>query len=61
MFEAYKNPGQKTYNGAALLADLSGVPIDEIRRSVTRIKELLREGKTARQAAAIVRAEAANA
>lgn len=57
MFDKYAN-GDGTFNGASMLADLSGISDAEITWTFNRIKELLKAGKTATEAKAIVKEEA---
>lgn len=55
--DRYSN-GDGTYNGAALLADISGLSRAEIRWTAERLKALLHtEKKTKTEALAIVREE----
>lgn len=57
MFEKYKNANGTTYNGAAMLADLSGLSIEEIAWSFNRLKELRQEGKTKEESIKILSEE----
>lgn len=60
MSDRYKNP-DGSYNGIAILADLSGLSEAEIRWTAERLRHLMRvEGKTPEEAKAIVRVEAAD-
>lgn len=54
MFEKYKNADGKTYNGAAMLAELSGLSIEEIVWSFDRMKQLRQEGKTKEESIKII-------
>lgn len=57
-FDRWRNP-DGTYNAAAMLAELSGVPEPEVAWTGRRLGELMRAGKTREEAVAIVRAERA--
>jgi hypothetical protein len=58
MFEKYKNIDGKTYNGVAMMSELTGISQEEIAWTATRIKQLIhQEGKTKDEAVAIVREE----
>lgn len=60
MFGKYKNPDGKTYNGVALLADISGLSQAEIRWTADRLKHLMHVEKRSKdEAKEIVRREAA--
>lgn len=61
MFERYKNTDGKTYNGVAMLAEVTGLSYNEIAWTAARIKELmLTEGKSRREAIEAVKVEAAS-
>lgn len=58
-FDAYRNPDGKTFNGVALLADLSGLSREEIAWTAARLKQLMVfEGKPKAEALATVATEA---
>lgn len=58
MFERYKNTDGKTYNGVAMLAEVTGLPYNEIAWTAARIKELMiTEGKSKDEAREIVKVE----
>ena len=60
MFDRYRNADGKTFNGVAMMADLTGLPQAEIRWTAERLKQLMHsEGKSKDEALAIVKAEAA--
>jgi hypothetical protein len=57
MFEKFKN-ANGTYNGVAMLAELSGLPYAEVAWSADRLKQLMTvEGKSKEVAVAIVKEE----
>lgn len=57
--DQWKNPNG-TYNGAQMLADVSGLSIAEIRWTADRFKQLLHvEKRSKAEAKAIVKAESA--
>lgn len=59
-FDSYSN-GDGTYNGVAMLADLSGLSREEILWTFNRIKQLRQvEGKSKEEALGIVKAESKN-
>ncbi len=58
MFEKYKNKDGKTYNGAAMMSDLTGLSQEEIIWTANRIKQLIHnENKTKEEALVIVKQE----
>jgi len=58
MFEKYRNSDGKTYNGVAMMADLTGLSREEIAWTANRIKQLIhQEGKSKEQAVVIVKEE----
>lgn len=58
MFERYKNTDGKTYNGVAMLAEVTGLPYNEIAWTAERMKQLMiNEGKSKDEAREIVKAE----
>lgn len=61
MFDRYRNADGKTFNGIAMMADLTGLSQAEVRWTADRLKQLmLVEGKSKDEALAIVKAEAAD-
>lgn len=61
MFERYKNTDGKTYNGVAMLAEVTGLPYNEIAWTAERMKQLMiNEGKSKDEAREIVKVEAAS-
>lgn len=59
MFEKHKNP-DGTYNGATLLAEVTGLSAEEVTWTFNRLRQLKNEGKTVEEAKAIVREEEKN-
>jgi hypothetical protein len=58
--DQWKNPNG-TYNGAQMLADVSGLSIEEIQWTANRFKHLLHvEKRSTIEAKAIVKAESAS-
>lgn len=57
MFEKYRNPNG-TYNGVAMLHDLSGISQDEIYWTLNRLRELMRSGTPQSEAVRVVKEEA---
>ena len=58
MFEKYKNSDGETYNGVAMMSELTGLSQEEIMWTANRIKQLIhQEGKTKDEAVAIVKEE----
>lgn len=57
--DRWRNPNG-TYNGVQMLADLSGLPYGEVEWTAKRLQELIRGGKSAAEAKAIVKTEAAS-
>lgn len=58
MFERYKNTDGKTHNGVAMLAEVTGLPYNEIAWTAERMKQLMiNEGKSKDEAREIVKAE----
>jgi hypothetical protein len=58
MVEKYKNSDGKTYNGVAMMSELTGLSQEEIAWIASRIQQLIhQEGKTKDEAAAIVKEE----
>jgi hypothetical protein len=58
MFEKYKNSDGKSYNGVAMMSELTGLSQEEIAWTANRIKQLIhQEGKTKFEAVAIVKEE----
>ena len=59
-FDTWKNPNG-TYNGAQMLADLSGLSLAEVQWTANRFKHLLHVEKRSKdEAKAIVKAKCAN-
>jgi len=56
----WRNPGKDTYNGAKMLADLSGLSEAEVQWTFDRIKQLKKEGKSKQEAIDIVALESKN-
>ena len=58
MFEKYKNSDGETYNGVAMMSELTGLSQEEIMWTANRIKQLIhQESKTKDEAVAIVKEE----
>lgn len=55
--ERYRNPGTETFNGVAMMADLTGLSQAEIRWTAMRMKQLYSEGKMKKEVLSIVRSE----
>jgi hypothetical protein len=60
MFDRYKNSDGKTYNGAAMMSELTGLTVEEITWMSNRIRELVQSGSTKESVIAIVKAESKN-
>lgn len=58
-FEKWRNPGKDTYNGAAMFAELTGIPRAEIVWMAERMKELKAAGVPKEDWSGIVKAESA--
>lgn len=58
LFEKHRNPDGKTYNGVALLSELSGLTQAEIAWTANRLKHLIQvEKKSKAEAKEIVKRE----
>lgn len=57
MFDKYKNANSNTFNGAQMLADMSGLSVAEIAWTFNRMKELRQQGETKDSSLAIVKEE----
>lgn len=58
MFEQFKNPDGKTYNGIAAMSTVAGIPQEELAWMARRIKELTVAGIPRADISAMVKAEA---
>jgi len=59
MFDRYRNADGKTFNGVAMMADLTGLSQAEVRWTAERLRQLMHaDGKSKAEALAIVKAEA---
>lgn len=58
MFEQFKNPDGKTYNGIAAMSAVSGIPQAELAWMAKRIKELTVAGMPRAEISATIKAEA---
>lgn len=58
LFEDFKNPDGKTYNGIKMLQALTGLPEGEIKWMAERIGQLIRQKIPKNEALIIVKEEA---
>ncbi|GAB2703946.1 hypothetical protein [Comamonas sediminis] len=58
MFEQFKNPDRKTYNGVAAMAAVTGIPPAEMAWMAKRIQALVKAGTPRAQITLMVKEEA---
>lgn len=58
MFEQFKNPDGKTYNGVAAMSAFSGIPQAELAWMAKRIQALVKAGTPRAEISALIKAEA---
>ena len=58
MFDQFKNPDGKTYNGVAAMSAFSGIPQAELAWMAKRIQALVKVGMPRAEISTVIKAEA---